>query len=361
MSWKNELPAIAFEHAEKMENELEILKKEKQQRAFQLPCFESIETVINLCQQTSRSLKRSDNCDLKLIAGAALHLRIETAGLTLKPAKCQWLGRLVKFLGHIVPEEGVTVDPAKVSSVKNFPIPQNKTDVRRFLGLTGYYRRFIANYASRSKPLVDLTKKKRLFQRTKDADNVFQELKNCLISAPVLQCPDASLQFKLYTDACDYGLGAVLAQETDDGETVIAYANRILKPSEAKYSVLQKEALGIVWALKYFYPYLYGRHFTIVTDHRPLKWLRTMDAPNNLFARWISEIQGRDICASSNAVDCRSRTNTKMERPKSAVLIQDTIEEFIENKEAFIAKCNVTDKQIQLLVEKTDVKRKSEL
>eukprot|EP00794_Sanderia_malayensis_P011438 gene11438-biopygen9117 len=135
--------------------------------------------------------------------------RIETAGLTLKPAKCQWLGRLGKFLGHIVPEEGVTVDPAKVSSVKNFPIPQNKTD------------------------------------RTKDADNVFQELKNCLISAPVLQCPDVSLQFKLYTDACDYGLGAVLAQETDDGEAVIAYANRILKPSEAKYAVLQKEALDV--------------------------------------------------------------------------------------------------------------------
>ena len=110
-----------------------------------------------------------------------------------------------------------------------------------------------------------------------------------------MQCPDCSLQFKLYTDACDYGLGAVLAQETDDGEAVVAYASRILKLSEAKYAVLQKEALVIVWALKYFYPYLYGRHFTSVTDHRPLKWLKTMDAPNNLFARWISEIQGYDF------------------------------------------------------------------
>ena len=120
-------------------------------------------------------------------------------------------------------------------------------------------------------------------------------MRDCLTSAPVLRCPDCSPQFKLYTDACDYGLGAVLTQETDDGEAVVAYASRILKPSEAKYAVLQKEALVILWALKYFYPYLYGRHFTSVTDHRPLKWLKTMDAPNNLFARWISEIQGYDF------------------------------------------------------------------
>eukprot|EP00794_Sanderia_malayensis_P011340 gene11340-biopygen9039 len=182
-------------------------------------CLVYLDDVIVFAPTVEEHLKRLD----------VVLDRIEKAGLTLKPAKCQWLRRSVKFLGHIVSEEGVTVDPAKVSSVKNFPIPQNKTD------------------------------------------------------------------FKLYTDACDYGLGAVLAQETDDGEAVIAYASRILKTSEAKYAVLQKEALGIVWALKYFYPYLYGRHFTIVTDHRPLKWLKTMDAPNNLFARWISEIQGYDF------------------------------------------------------------------
>jgi len=111
----------------------------------------------------------------------------------------------------------------------------------------------------------------------------------------ILKCPDFSLPFNLYTDACDYGIGAVLAQETPDGEVVIAYASRLLKSSEKKYAVLQKEALGIVWSLKHFYPYLYGRHFTIITDHRPLKWLRTMTAPNNLFACWLSEIQSYDF------------------------------------------------------------------
>ena len=107
------------------------------------------------------------------------------------------------------------------------------------------------------------------------------------MSAPMLKSPDFSLQSKLYSDASNYGIGSVLAQESEDGESVIAYASRMLKPSEIEYGVLQKEALarGIVWSLKYFYPQLCGRHFTVVTDHGPLNWLNIMTAPNNLFAR----------------------------------------------------------------------------
>eukprot|EP00794_Sanderia_malayensis_P005886 gene5886-biopygen4888 len=221
--------------------------------------------------------------------------RIAKAGLTVKPSKCQWLQRQVKFLGHIVFSEGVAVDPAKVKAVKSFPTPKNQTDVRSFIGLTSYYRRFIPEYASRTKALTELTKKKCKFSGSEEAEKSFEDLKNCLSTAPVLRCPDFNLQFKLYTDACDYGIGAVLAQETANGEVVVAYASRLLKSSEKKYAVLQKEALGIVWSLKHFYPYLYGRRFTVVTDHRPLKWLKTMTAPNNLFARWISEIQAYDF------------------------------------------------------------------
>ena len=118
----------------------------------------------------------------------------------------------------------------------------------------------------------------------------FEDLQNCLVPAPIFNCPDFSMPFNLYTNACDYGIGAVLAQETPDGEVVIAYASRLLKSSELKYSLLQKEALGNVCSLKHFYSYLYGRHFTIITVHRPLKWLKTMTATNNLFARWMSVI-----------------------------------------------------------------------
>eukprot|EP00794_Sanderia_malayensis_P015471 gene15471-biopygen12874 len=149
---------------------------------------------------------------------------------------------VIDYREQVLRVHGVTVDPSKVNSVKTFPIPTRKKDVRSFLGLT-----------------------------------------------------DLSLQYEFYTDAYTYGLGAVLAQETDDGEAVIAYASRILKPSEAKFAVMQKEVLGIVRPLKYSYPYLYGRHLTIDTGHCPQKLLKTIDDPNNLFARWISEIQGYDF------------------------------------------------------------------
>ena len=248
-------------------------------------CLVYMDDVVVFAPTVEEHLRRLD-----LVLG-----RIAKAGLTLKPSKCQWMQRSVKFLGHIISEEGVAVDPEKVKSVRNFPTPKNQTDVRSFLGLTSYYRRFIPDFASRSKPLAELTKKKRKFIWTEEAQKSFEDLKTCLSTTPILRCPDFSLPFILYTDACDYGIGAVLSQDTPNGEVVIAYASRLLKQSEIKYAVLQKEALGIVWSLRHFYPYLYGRHFVVVTDHRPLKWLKTMTAPNNLFARWISEIQGYDF------------------------------------------------------------------
>eukprot|EP00795_Rhopilema_esculentum_P001556 gene1556-16005_t len=162
-----------------------------------------------------------------------------------EPSKCHWMKESVKFLGHIISGEGVKVDPAKIDSVRNFPVPKNATDVRSFLGLISYYRRFIVNFARRSKALAELTKKKRIFHWTEEAQGSFEDMKSCLATAPILRCPDFNLPFKLYTDACDYGIGAVLAQDTSDGEVVVAYASRLLKSSELKYAVLQKEALGL--------------------------------------------------------------------------------------------------------------------
>ena len=242
--------------------------------------------------------------------------RISKAGLTLKPSKCHWIKDSVKFLGHIISGKGIMVDPGKIDSVSNFPIPKNATDVRSFLGLTSYCRRFIKDFASRSKALADLTKKKRIFKWTEEGQKSFDDLKSCLTTAPVLRCPDFNLQFKLYADACDYGIGAVLAQETSDGEVVVAYASRLLKSSELKYAVLQNEALGIVWSLKHFYPYLYGRHFTIITDHRPLKWSKTTNAPNNLFAHWINEIQAYDFEIIHRPGRLRSNAGTLSRNPQ---------------------------------------------
>ena len=144
------------------------------------------------------------------------------------------------------------VDPAKITSVSTCHIPKNVTEIRSFLGLTSYYRRFIDDFASRSKELADLTKKKRIVNWTEEAQKSYEDLKTCLITAPVLRCPDFNLQFKFYTDACDYWIGAALAQDTPDGEVVVAYTSGLLKSSKLKYAVLQKEALDVICSLKHF-------------------------------------------------------------------------------------------------------------
>ena len=198
--------------------------------------------------------------------------RLNQAGLTLKPSKCQWVRTEVKYLGHLIDENGIRPDPAKCQAVESFPLP---TDVRAFLGLASYYRRFIKDFADIAKPLMELTKKigNPKFEWSDIAQNAFSSLKARLINSPILSCPDFKSPFILQTDASNSGLGVALAQEKDGKEVVIAYASRQLKDSERKYATIQKECLAIVWGIRYFHYFLYGQpHFTVVTDHCPLQW-----------------------------------------------------------------------------------------
>ena len=220
--------------------------------------------------------------------------RLKKAGLTLKPRKCQWVQRSVKYLGHIISEDGIRPDSAKIKAVEDFPAPTSRTLVKKFLGMTSYYRRFVPNYASIVKPLTQLTKirgQPKIFQWNEEAQRAFEHLKMSLLTEPVLRLPDFDRNFVVYTDASDYGLGAVLAQNFVDGEAVVAYASRQLSSSERNYSTFQKECLAIVWALQYFHHYLFGRTFVIVTDHRPLKWLQTMKPKSAQMERWMCDLQ----------------------------------------------------------------------
>ena len=160
--------------------------------------------------------------------------RLDQAGLTLKPSKCQWARTEVKYLGHLIDGTGIRPDPAKCTAVEDFPIPTNRTEVRAFLGLASYYRRFIKDFADIAKPLTELTKTKTncKFEWSEEAQNAFGVLKSRLINSPVLKCPDFKRPLILQTDASNYGIGVVLAQERDGEEIVIAYASRQLKDSE---------------------------------------------------------------------------------------------------------------------------------
>ena len=186
--------------------------------------------------------------------------RIQAARLTLQPEKCLFLRREVTYLAHKITEKGVSPDPLKTVAVREFPCPKNVKNIKAFLGLAGYYRRFVPQFANLSKPLTTFLKKNTPFIWGDNQEKAFSTLKNILCSEPILHYPNFSEPFLLTTDASNVALGCVLSQGKIGQDFPIAYASRTLNDAEQKYSTTEKEFLGIIFALKYFRPYLYGGH-----------------------------------------------------------------------------------------------------
>lgn len=221
--------------------------------------------------------------------------RLREAGLKLKPSKCELCKKEVKYLGHIVSDRGVSTDPDKVGDVSNWPTPCNLKQLRRFLGLCSYYRKFVPKFAEIASPLHALTRKGNKFVWTKDCEECFQLLKSKLTTAPVLAYPNFDDVFILDTDASDKAIGAVLSQNINGGEHPIAYASRTLSNSERRYSVTRKELLAVVTFIKHFRPYLYGRKFILRTDHGSLRWLYNFRSPEGQVARWLEVLSAYEF------------------------------------------------------------------
>ena len=217
--------------------------------------------------------------------------RFRQHNLRVKASKCCFGADKVSYLGHIVSAEGVHTDPAKIKAVTQIAPPETVEQVRSFLGLVGYYRRFIPNFSSLSAPLVALTKKGSKFLWGEGQNNAFNALKHHICTAPILAYPQFDRPFVLQTDASDKGLGAALTQfDPNNKEHVIAYASRSLTDREKNYSATEKEALAIVFAVEHFRVYLLGRQFTLVTDHSALQWLQSVE-PKGRIARWLMTLQ----------------------------------------------------------------------
>src|SRR4051812_43076423 len=222
--------------------------------------------------------------------------RLKQAGLKLNPEKCRFVSPELTFLGHVIDKQGIRTDPDKIEKVKNFPEPKNLTQLRGFLGLASYYRRFIKDFSKIAGPLNKLLKKNISYQWTKEQQKAFEYLKGCLISSPILVYPDWNKRFILFTDASTFALGAVLAQRDDeDHEHVIAYASRSLLPAEKNYTATELECLAVVWAIGKFHHYLHGKRFLLITDHSALCHLLNVTTPNGRLARWVMKLQAYDF------------------------------------------------------------------
>jgi len=239
--------------------------------------------------------------------------RLQLANLKLKPSKCSLLQTRVVFLGHIVSGSGIATDPEKIRLIANWPVPQNLCELRGFLGLTSYYRRFVESYADIAFPLNAMTRKGRSFIWTEAAHTAFEALKEALSSPPILTLPDDHGHFFLDTDASDVAIGAVLSQVQGGEERVIAYAGRSLAKNETNYCVTRKELLSVVYFTKHFRQYLLGRRFVIMTDHAALSWLKRTLEPIGQNARWLDllgeydfDVQHRPGARHGNA-DAMSR------------------------------------------------------
>lgn len=231
--------------------------------------------------------------------------QLHSHGLKLRGDKCQLLQWEVKFLGHVVTGEGVRPDPEKVIAVTAWPAPTTIREVRAFLGLAGYYRRFIANFARMARPLnalligapADKRTGCRPVEWSSECQQAFESLKTALTEAPILAYADYSEPFVLYTDASNFGLGAVLAQKQNGQERVVAYASRSLHPSErndANYSSFKLELLALKWAItEKFKDYLMGSKVIAYTDNNPVAHLQTAHL-GATEQRWIAQLAAFD-------------------------------------------------------------------
>ena len=220
--------------------------------------------------------------------------RFRSANLKINPTKCEFFRTSVPFLGHIISKNGLEADPDKIAAVKKFPIPTNPTEVKSFLGLCSYYRRYVQNCSEIARPLHKASEVTTHFNWTPEAQDAFETLKSRLTTTPILASPMMKEPFILYTDASLTAMGAVLSQVQDGQERAICYASKAFSKAQTRYSATKRELLAVVNFTRHFKHYLLGQKFTIITDHRTLQWLHNFKDPDALTARWLEKLAAID-------------------------------------------------------------------
>ena len=256
-------------------------------------------------------------------------MALTRANLRLNPAKCRFAEEEINYLGHRVNKDGIQPDQAKIEPITKLPTPQNTHDIRALLGMLGYYRRFIKNFATVAEPLTRLLKANTKFEWGTEQEQAKAMLLRAIISEPILAYPDFSKTFIIQTDASDVGVGAVLSQMQDGLEHPIGYASETLDSVKRNYSATEKEAYAIYWAVNHFRPYIYGRKFQLQTDHKALEYIFNGKTTNQKLLRWALSIQEFNFEVSykrgsqNGNADCLSRMVVNMvDEPSSYRMVK---------------------------------------
>ena len=219
--------------------------------------------------------------------------RLQNAGLKANPKKCSFCMTQTEYLGKMVGDGEVSPLTEKVEAINRFPRPQTKTQIRRFLGMVNYYKDHIENLSKKASPLTDLLKKSKPAKILwdEDCEKAFKSLKKVLTVAPILRIADHSLPFFVQADASDKAVGVVLTQKHEGKEHPIAFRSKKLSDTQQRWSTIERELYAIVFGIEQFRYYIYGRHFVIQSDHKPLAWLQTMKNQNCRLMRWSMLLQ----------------------------------------------------------------------
>jgi hypothetical protein len=207
----------------------------------------------------------------------AIFDRLDQADLKLNPTKCKFAAKRVTYLGHVLSKHGVEVDHEKTKAITTYPVPKSAKDVKAFIGVCNYYRRFVKGFAEIASPLNKLLQKDVPFEWSSACQSAFEKLKQTLVSAPILAFPNFDKQFILRVDASGYSISYILAQLDDSGkEVAIHFGGRSLGPGERKWSITEREGLALFEGIKLFRPYLANESFVAYTDHVSLKWIQSI-------------------------------------------------------------------------------------
>ena len=231
--------------------------------------------------------------------------RLRPAKLKLGAEKCTFAAKEVSYLGHRITEEGLLPESALLAAIREIPPPKTATEVHSFLGLAGYYRRYVKNFAVIAGPLHALTRKDVVFHWSADCQTAFDHLKTPLTTIPITAFLDFSQAFRLYTDASTAGLGAILAHVRDGKECIICCTSWSLNQAKKAYPTTKLECLAIVWVVAKFQPYLMAMPFEIFTDHYAIQWLKTMRTGSALLHCPSSPGEGPNPCRWAQPVISR--------------------------------------------------------
>ena len=219
--------------------------------------------------------------------------RLQEAGLKLKLQKCSFFKKHIQYVGYLLSEEGIEPLPEELESIAKVPRPKNQKEVKQFLGLVGYYRKFVPRFADISRVLNKLTHKDEEFKWTPECDKCFHMLKDYLQEAPILRYPDPEARYVLYTDTSKYAYAGVLTQTVEGTDHPVAYMSRLFRGSQLNWAALTKKAYEIYMSVKKLSFYLDSARITVRIDHLPLKKFLEKNTMNSKVNNWAVELESK--------------------------------------------------------------------